>query len=451
MDTPAATEALPRLRRRPAAQARYQYWFAQGALFLCGLLSWVGTPKFGRGDPAFPITPLQAGIPLAGLAALALILVHYGTRFPKIIRSSIAARWLVAGCGLIFLGASVHLSGGDLGKETVLFLGRWSLPFFFLLILRLLLSMGGTFSPILYGFIVGAALSALAVVLSRAGLNLPTGLMGEGRASGFTGHPNQYGIIASGTAPFLVYFLQSPRRSRQLLGVLALGGYGLVLFQALSKTNLLLFPAALLLTFLATALNRPRAFVRALLLVGVLSVALAGLAVVGFNVARDLAPREMQTVEKTFDDPLDSKTLSQREDAWEEVVENLKRHPVLGLGPGWTENNLKLTHAHNLYLQIYVDAGLAGFIGIILVTLAVLLRTWEVLRAIAGIGDDFNDADRIQVMAALALIFSLLGNSTSSSLTIGTMGVFVVILGIAFVRPNSSQSRLPAGQEPGAQ
>lgn len=394
----------------------------------------MGTPKYARGDIAFSVTPLQALIPLAGLCALAVILLQYGSRIPRIIRPSSGSSWLLLGCGFILLGAGVHLQGGDLAKDTVVFLSRWSMPFFFLLLIWILMRLGGTIPAIFYGLIAGAALSVLGVILARAGLNLPAGLMGEGRASGFTGHPNQYGIIASGTAPFLVYFLRSSRRSEQVFGVVGLGLYVLVLFQALSKTNLILFPLALILTFLASSLNRRGAFLHSLFLVAMLAGVLGTLAVLGLGVARELAPREMQTVEKTFEDPLNAKTIQQREDVWEEVFESLKKHPIIGLGPGWSENNLVLTHAHNLYVQMYVDAGLAGFVGILCVTLAVLLRSWEALRTRRS-GEDIADDGRIQVMASVALVVSLLGNSMSSSLTIGTMTVFVVLLGIAFVRP----------------
>ncbi len=435
---------LPRARFRapaPPANSGLLRILAQGILFLIGLLSWIGTPKYGVGEFIFNVSPLQAGIPLGGMAALAFLMVHYRTRVPRFIRDSPATPWLIGGCALILVGAALHLQGGSLGQDTVVYLARWAMPIFFLALLWALISLGGTVPTIFYGFIAGAAISALAIIVTRAGIMLlPVGLSGEGRASGFTAHPNQYGIIASGTAPFLVYFLQSRRRWQQVLGLLALALWGLVLFQALSKTNLILFPLALILTLLATSLNRPRAFVRSLLLVSAVCVLLAGLAVGGLAVVREVAPREAQTVEKAFEDPLNARSVEQREGAWEETIEYLKLHPFLGLGPGWGETHLMYTHAHNLYVQVYVDAGLAGFIGILCVTLAVLLRTGEALRAIIGVGDRLDEAGRIQVMAVIALIFSLLGNSMSSSLAVGTMTVFVVILGIAFVHP---QARRP--------
>lgn len=449
MNTQTATDSSPRPLRGTAGQAapsRNLALFAQSALFICGLLCWIGTPKYAKGQFAFTVSPLQAGIPLLGLAALALMLLSYGTSLPRVTRPSSASVWLLLGCGLIFLGAAVHLQGGALGQDTIVYLARWSMPFFFLVLLWFLMSLGGSLSSILHGLIAGAAISALGVILSRAGMNLPTGFSGEGRASGFTAHPNQYGIIASGTAPFLVYYLQSTRRWLQALGWVALGLWGLVLFQALSKTNIILFPVALVLTFLATSLNRTGSFLRSLVLIGVISVALAGLAVIGLELVREIAPREAQTFESAFEDPFHAKSVQQREGAWEEVFSYLKLHPILGLGPGWAEDHLMFTHAHNLYVQAYVDAGLTGFIGIILVTIAVLIRTWKALWAIAGIGDDIDDDDRIQVMAVVALIISLLGNSMSSSLSMGTMTVFVVLLGIAFVRPQPP--RQPADDAP---
>lgn len=439
-DTPAAEREIARPRRRISTsppRSALPRQIAQAVLFLCGMLCWIATPKYAKGDFAFTISPLQAAIPLIGIVVLGIMLVHYGTRFPRTIRPSAASRWLMAGCGFIFFGAAVHIQGGPLGQDTIVYLARWTMPLFAVLILWFLISLGGTIPTIFYGLIVGAAISCIGVILSRSGVNLPTGFSGEGRASGFTAHPNQYGIIASGTAPFLVYFLQSRRGRQQLLGLVALGIWGLVLFQALSKTNLLLFPVALVLTFFATSLNRKRAFARSFIIVGCLSVLLAGLAVGGLQLVRELSPRDAQIMENTFEDPLNAKTIQQRESAWEEVFEYLQRNPLLGMGPGWGESNLMLTHAHNLYVQIYVDAGLAGFIGILCVTLAVLMRTRDALRAIVGIGDRLTEADRIQVMAGIALIISLLGNSMSSSLSTGTMTVFSVLLGIAFVRPQT--------------
>ncbi|MCE9611985.1 MAG: O-antigen ligase family protein [Chthoniobacter sp.] len=269
--------------------------------------------------------------------------------------------------------------------------------------------------------------------LYRRGLPVPIDMNGQ-RYGGFLSHPNQYGIVTSSSAVMLAVFIFSRNRLRSLIGLAMIGIYGVCLFQSLSKTNIVLIViSGLASAFLIslpdlTLAGRRIFFTFAALVLLVIAGAFA------VKILEEVSPREAKTITNAIFDPGGTKSLDDREGVWDEVTEILRRRPVTGLGPGLSDATLSHHHAHNLFLQHWIDAGISGFIGIWLITLAVFWRAFELaIRAMRSPGRLSEDAS-IRVLAGLALVMSILGNSMSASLTTAVMTAFVIFVGIAFVR-----------------
>ncbi len=108
---------------------------------------------------------------------------------------------------------------------------------------------------------------------------------------------------------------------------------------------------------------------------------------------------------------------SLRLDLWRSALTILAAHPLLGGGPGtWVQlkveanpdgaANLILPHAHDLYVQVAAELGIAGVLALGLLALAVAGRLWSGLRT----GGDLH---AIAVAAGLA---GLLGQSLVDNL-----------------------------------
>ena len=404
-------------------------------LFAVGCFAWMFKMKRSSAldDYLLPYSPLQVLYPALGGLALFWILRTSGARFPKIMVRSPSTLLLLLGTLSIMLGAAVHIHPGQYLKDALLYEVRWLLPFCFLAFLFLARKFGTPYRPIVWGLCAGAGASAVATELFRHGLPLPICASGQ-RYGGFLSHPNQYGILISSTAPMLAILVFSRSRLRLLIGLAMIGVYGLCLFQSLSKTNIVLvvisgLGAAFLVSLPNLALAARRLFLTLAMLV---VLAVAGF--FGVQVLEEISPREAKTIENAVLDPGGTKSLDDRENVCDEAVAAIRRFPLTGVGPGRSEFYLTYTHAHNLFLQHWIDAGLAGFIGICLVTVAVFWRAFELLgRALRARGPLSEDAS-IRVLAGLALVMSICANSMSASLTTAVMTAFVVFIGIAFVR-----------------
>lgn len=407
------------------------------SLVLCavGFFAWIFKMKRSAtgDDYVLPYSPLQVLYPLLGLLSLFWVLRTSGARFPKMMVRSPSSLLLIAGSLAIMLGAAVHIHPGPYGKDAVLFEVRWLLPYCFIAFLFLARKFGVSYRPVIWGVFLGACASALATELYRAGLPLPIAINGQ-RYGGFLSHPNQYGILLSSTAPLLAVFVFSRHRLRTLIGVAMIGVYGLCLFQSLSKTNIVLvvvsgLGSAVLISLPDLALAARRIFFT-LAMLAVLAVA----GVFGVKVLEEIAPREAKTITNAVLDPGGTKSLEDRENVWDDAVDAIRRHPFTGIGPGRSEDYLMHNHAHNLFLQHWIDAGLCGFIGIWLVTAAVFWRAFELFaRALRARGRLSEDAS-VRVLSGLALVMSIFGNSMSASLTTAVMTAFVIFVGLAFVR-----------------
>ena len=449
MNQPAtAAESAPVPRRPHATDAAQLQQFLvrhgfHALLFLCGVCAWAFKLK-GDGNSEggmLPYSPIQMLVPLLGVGSLLWLVGVYGRNLPPLTVARRSTWCLKLGIALIILGASVHLRGGG-GKDAAMFVVRWLLPVCFLLFFTLGRTYGASPLALLLGLVGGAVITAFSVeAVRRFGVGLPISAGDAGRDSGYLNGPNQYGILCSTTAPVLLFFYYSPRRLLRLASLLLLPLYLLCLYQNLSKTNIVLFFLTLLAGALALSLRNPRRLVATLgLTVGLL--VFIGLTLgLAMSALRDVAPKSAQTLEDAFFNPTEARSIDTREGVWEAALDNIQRHPVIGIGPGKAMGALGIAHAHNLFLEIYLDAGFAGFTGMCFLALAVFWRAGELLLEEIRRRTPTTDAQMLQLLAGLALVTYLLANSMSDSFSTATMPAFMFFAAIAFA---PEPPRMPA-------
>ena len=430
----ASFRAVPRQNGRVLSLAQS---LATLALFILGALIWVCQPKQAMGAPlVVPVSPPQVLLTAgAGLAILACLLTFQG-RMPWVFKSSLSTLLALGGMGCVILGAALHLRGGPAFVDTLLYIDRWALPIFAALTLLLAHLFGASVFALIYGTFAGLAVTVVSIELSRRGFALPVGMLSDGRYSGFLNHPNQYGIAVSCTSPLIVVTLLRRGLHSKVIGLLMIGFYAIALAQSLSKTNFALFPIGLAFTFLLLSTGGIRKFLRATAIVAILSALLLAAAVSAFRVLQDYAPRDAQLLADALIDPKNAATVEDRENVWAEAGMAIRQRPVLGWGPGWSENNISVTHAHNLYLQVWIDAGLCGLSGAVLLTLSALIRLGTAARSMIRAGINPPEFLILQSACAVGAVIALFGNSMSSSLHTGTFVPYAFLVAISLMHPS---------------
>lgn len=405
-------------------------------LFCLGALIWVCQPKQQMGAPlVIPLGPPQVLLTMTAAITIVVFLWQGRGRFPVFFQPTISTLFQITGLAMVCLGALLHLQPGPRLIDTLLYLDRWMLPFFAALLFCLASQLRVSYTPLIYGLFVGLIVTVISVEAAhRGGVPLPVGNFTEGRYSGFLNHPNQYGIVLSTTAPFLLVPLLNRRWLVKAFGVFMVGIYLIGLYQNLSKTNFALFPLALVVSFLLVSVGTPRSFIRALGIVSVLCVFMLGVAFAAFRILQDYSPRDAAVIENSLLDPRNASTVEDREDVWAEVQQAIKHRPFSGYGPGWSEDNISVTHAHNLYLQAWLDAGILGVAGACVVTLAALFRLCGVFLEILRSGKP-EPANLLPALASVAMVFSLLGNSMSSSLHTATFVPYAIAVALSLLHP----------------
>ena len=403
-------------------------------LFVLGGCLWIFKMRARSGAELLPYSPLQILIPLLGGVALLVLLVNSGGHFPKLLARSGASPLLLSGIALIIGGATLHLGPDPAGIEAALYILRWLMPLFFIATLFVLRSQGASLLPLMLGICAGAVASAVAVELYRRGFNLPIDQKnGVGRLGGFFSHANQYGIVTSTTASVIVVLIFSRRRTLVVPGLGMLGIYFLCLFQSLSKTNILLFVLCVMVCGVVLSLNNAKRLIASILI----GLGLAGLFVLGgsaaISVLQETMPREFKIIEDAIFDPGGVKSLDVREEVWEEAWLYARENPLLGLGPGVSNDLLMHNHAHNLFLQIHLDAGIAGVAGITLVVLAALWRAGQLAGAARRHTGPIGLDDALRYTSGISLLIYISGNLMSDSFGSATLPAFVVFTGIAFL------------------
>lgn len=247
------------------------------------------------------------------------------------------------------------------------------------------------------------------------------GLDPEGRLRGVTAHKNALGVMAAMGLLALAASLADPQREQgavSRLGFLALCVASLVLSDSATPVPVLGF--ALLVLVIARAAS-PRSAVPSLLLLAATAVAI----LVPFFAA------ELGAIAALFgrNDDFSGRTF-----VWAYSIELLQHHLVLGWGFGGFWNgeaalvflrwaHFPVTHAHNGFLQLGLDAGVAGLVLFVAALLSFASRARELLKTDLAYGHWF-------VFAYAA--FYLAGNVTESRLLAGNQAltmlfVFVVV------------------------
>lgn len=451
----ASTETLPTRRLHQSDAARLQQSLVRlglnTILFVCGLCAWVFKLK-GDGSVEgglLPYSPLQVLIPLLGIAAVPWLLIWYGGRLPHLLVRRPSSVWLGLGIVLIVLGTAVHLRGGG-AKDAALFIMRWLLPVGFLLFFAVTRTQRVSPLALLLGLAGGAVLSAVSVEAYRSlGISLPVSAPMAGRYGGYLSHPNQYGILCSTTAGIIIFFYHSRHRWLRAGALLLPPVYLLCLFQNLSKTNIVLFFLSLFLCSLAVSLKNPRKLLATFALAAGLTLFLALTIGLAFNSLRDVSPKAAKVLEDAFFNPAEAKSVDSREVIWETAIRHIKEHPFVGLGPGKSPDALGIDHAHNVLLQLYLDAGLTGFIGICFVILAVFWRNAELLWAEITAREEIDDVRMLRLVSGISMIIYLLANAMSDCFSTATMPAFMFFAALAFAAeppPAASPARRGGGR-----
>jgi O-antigen ligase len=410
---------------------------ANAILFFFGAVSWLfklGDEKIGT---VLPVSPTQIGLPIFGLIALFVIAQVWKLYFPPLAIRAWSMRIVNIGILLMLVGSIVHVArGGEYRVDAILYFGRWLLPWSALLTVALCILAGAQTKYLVYGLLFGCVVSVLCVEATRFGVPLPLEKMGNSRFGGLTPHPNDYGILISSTAPFIVYLLHEKSWFIRLFGFGLLPVYLLALFESLSKTNLLLFPLAMAVTFIAYSLNDVGKMLRTLFFFGISVFVGSFLCALSLEILQQTDPKQVEILTQFATNPDSVGSLDDRQNAWDEAGSYIHLNPWVGQGPGWSTDHLMFTHAHNMFLQGWIDVGILGLIGSVLLTVGLLIRNWEVFSRAVTRKSTIDSELRMQLACGIALLTSILGNSASASLLTPTMQAFSMLIAISFFNPN---------------
>lgn len=259
------------------------------------------------------------------------------------------------------------------------------------------------------------------------------------RARGFFKNPNQFGMALSTFLPIVLGYFVVNRGSRLLWGTCyILFVTGLLLSG--SKMNLLLSACttgAMLLT-LAYALN---AGAKRALMIAVAIGSYAVLVTFGIMILEILNPRALKILTDFFSDG-EVRSLQARAQLWDHSVQQLVASPFLGHGAGQPlslyEGGRRITHSHNVFLDIARTLGAPGLVVFCIVVVGVVaLSVGSFLKAVFA-----NEADqrvRVETIAlAIGSCAYLAANISSDSMGPSTS----VFLWMAFFLCLASRGRL---------
>ena len=419
------------------------------SFFMCGALIWVFKLKGSSGDEEglLPFSPMQMLLPMLGAASVAILLLTGRGRLPvPMVRGGPTFAFCL-GVGLICLGALPHLAHKTYAKEAAFFIVRWLMPFMYFYFFLLARRLGVPWRPLLYGVALGALLSVIAVELARYGLPIPVRRQDDGRFGGFLNHPNQYGIVVSVTTPLLVFFLRARSLWEKLLGLTMIPLYLLCLFESLSKTNIILLFLSFAASALLLAARTPRKLAAILIALALFAGGIVAAGTIGLEVMFQLSPRSAKYFEDALFNPSDSRAIVSREEIWEDAIDHIRQHAALGLGPGRTHDVLINNHAHNLFLQMWLDAGVAGELGVLLVVAGVFWRAGQLIRPALRLGGTPTDEQVMRILCGVAIVDYVIANSLSDSFGTATMPTFVVFAAFAFCM--EPEKRRPAPEAVG--
>ena len=432
--------------RKPSRRDNIVTVAMSAVFFLCGATAWVFKMK-GEGDDLesglLPFSPLQVLLPLLGVCSVAIFLLNGRGSLPTPMLRVGPSYGFQIGVGLICLGAGLHLGSSDYGRQALFFIGRWLMPIMYFYFFLLARRSGVPWRPLLYGLVAGAVISVIAVELARAGLPLPVRRPTSGggaRFGGFLSHPNQYGILVSTTAPIIVFLFRSRNIFEKLTGICMVPLYLLALFQSLSKANIIFFFLSLAACSLLLAVGNPKKLVATFIGLAVLATGMVAGGAVGLEMMYRLSPRNAAYVEEAIFNTGDSRAMVSREEIWGDAIDHIRKNPLFGLGPGRTHDELLNNHAHNLFLQMWLDAGVAGELGVLLVVGSVFWRAGQIIRPALRRRGAPSEEEIMQRLSGVAIVTYVIANSVSDSFSTATMPVFVLFAGFAFcMKPEQRQ------------
>jgi O-antigen ligase len=421
---------------RNKAKVNLRELIANAAFFVFGVSAWV----FKIGDDVtgtiLPYSFAQLALPLTGIFALFLIVQIWRLHVPPLGIRAWSLRVVNFGFILVLIGTIIQFPGNsEYRVETVLFSIKWMLPWCSLLLVFTGCLFGGKKDWLVYGMLSGCALSVVCVEANRVGFPIPIAKMSPTRVAGLLSNPNQYGIILSSFAPLIVYVLHKRGWLPRLLGLSSIPLFAVGLFECLSKTNIMIWPITMALTLLLFSCNDAKRLFRAVALIALSAIGAASLLGSALAVLQAQGGRDFAGMTQFFEDPTSMKSLDDRQDAWDEALKYLHDRPILGEGPGWAPDHLMFLHAHNLFLQVWIDVGILGLLGAIVITIGILIRNWEVVHAVITRQIPLDDEARLQIAVAIGLVAAVFGNSMSASLDTETMVSFSLLLGLSFSNP----------------
>ncbi len=419
------------------------------AMFAVGFFSWMFKGRRGgstEGNELLPFSPLQILIPLLGIFALAVFIMGTRGHFPKVFESTVASWLFSLGILIICVGAIVHIGNGTYRKEAIMYIVRWMMPFAFLLFLTLAQKYEVGWRPLAYGLAVGVFMSIVVVEAYRAGMTwLPVDRKTEGRFGGLFSHPNQYGIAFATTACVPVCLWMSRVAKLRLLAVVMLPLYLVTIFQHMSKTNIILFGVCIFACFVVLSLHSTAKTVATL---GTSIAAAAIAAILGYfalELMFQFAPKDAQVISNAVFNPGEVRSMDVREDVWDEAWRYVQSNPYMGYGPGWASENLMRNHAHNLFLQMEIDTGIVGTVGMALLVLGCLWRFCELVGQAFRAPSRMSESFLMRLCSGVAVIIYIAGNALSDSFGTATIPLFCVFASYAFI--NSEWQPEPDGEE----
>jgi O-antigen ligase len=437
----AQLQFISRQRRKP----NFIVFLANAMFFGFGVAAWIFKIGDEHTGTLLPYSFSQIALPLIAIFSLFLIVQIWRLKVPPVGIRAWSMRFVNFGIILILVGTVIQFPRNpEYRFDTILNFAKWLLPWSGMLLMFTGLLFGGKKDWLVYGLLCGCALSVLCVEANRVGVPIPIAKLPPLRFAGLLTHPNQYGILLSSLSPLIVYALHQRGWIPRLLGLISIPTFAIGLFECLSKTNILVWPVVMALTYLVFSCNDAKKFLRALGLIGICAVVAVFVVGIALQILQTQGQRDFQGMSQFVEDPTSMRSLDDRQIAWDEALEYLSDSPWLGEGPGWAPNHLIFLHAHNLYLQAWIDVGILGLLGAIAITLGILIRSWEVVHAVVTREIPFDNDARLQIAVAIGLIAAVFGNSMSASLQVETLVPFSLLIGLNF--SNSKITPLAIGK-----
>ena len=212
-------------------------------------------------------------------------------------------------------------------------------------------------------------------------------------ADALVGTSQKNGVAAGVLVAALLFRSASTRASRDVVGMMVLGGALLILFLLNTRSVLIVAGLSILFVTIVSALRQPAQLPTLVLKV------LAALAIItlafGYTDVESATAGEMGD-RFAFEDQSTAERVGQYEAAFDKI----KEYPLTG--SGYFE--LGGVPIHNLFLSAWVNAGLAAFVLVVIFYLAVLSRWVSILRTFIAYPERWVVPIAFEWVAALPML-----------------------------------------------